>query len=350
MMRWSGIAPEPTTQTADEIRPEFIERHGQQRARKLTQREGTVHPLVVAILQQAATAKNARLTGELKWHGENVSHAAVSDSWWCIGCQRKHHSNNMIVGYSILAGMTYEYCHVARHRSKMEDVAMPAERQKQVREWYDKLPPVAPDQPEANAPAGNVATTAANWRATALQAQAVTQDDDLTVTDVKAYGVVQLDMSAPDFIGCINKTNNTGELSAVPHAIHRVYRWRQHNRRRLNLRSTDWTHVIMVYDSECARTNSDATVTDPLPDANTTVVRMIRRLIAEMPNYRIRVHWVKVRGHSDHKGNDAADKAATWGQNGGSKNVENMMECMEWLKELTREEQEEEGRTMETSG
>jgi hypothetical protein len=66
----------------------------------------------------------------------------------------------------------------------------------------------------------------------------------------------------------------------------------------------------MVYDSECARTNSDAAVTDPLPDANTTVVRMIRRLIAEMPNHRIRVHWVKVRGHSDHKGNDAADKAA----------------------------------------
>ena len=26
-----------------------------------------------------------------------------------------------------------------------------------------------------------------------------------------------------------------------------------------------------------------------------------------------------------------ADKAATWGQNGGSKNVENLQECMEWL-------------------
>ena len=30
-------------------------------------------------------------------------------------------------------------------------------------------------------------------------------------------------------------------------------------------------------------------------------------------------------------GNDSADKAATWGQNGGSKNVENLRECMEWL-------------------
>jgi len=41
--------------------------------------------------------------------------------------------------------------------------------------------------------------------------------------------------------------------------------------------------------------------------------------------------WVKVRGHSKNVGNDAADKAATWGQNGGSKNVENLQECMEWL-------------------
>ena len=43
------------------------------------------------------------------------------------------------------------------------------------------------------------------------------------------------------------------------------------------------------------------------------------------------IHWVKVRGHSGNTGNDSADKAATWGQNGGSKNVENLRECMEWL-------------------
>ena len=43
------------------------------------------------------------------------------------------------------------------------------------------------------------------------------------------------------------------------------------------------------------------------------------------------MHWVKVRGHSGNVGNDTADKAATWGQNGGSKNAENLRECMEWL-------------------
>ena len=97
----------------------------------------------------------------------------------------------------------------------------------------------------------------------------------------------------------------------------------------------------MVYDSKCARVNCDAKVTDPVPDSNTTVVKMIRRLIAEMTKYHIRIHWVKVRGHSNEEGNDKADKAATWGQNGGSKNVEDMQECMAWLEESTRAEQED---------
>ena len=174
-----------------------------------------------------------------------------------------------------------------------------------------------------------------------MRADATADTDDLTATNVTAYGPVQLDMSQNDFIGCIDKTNNTGELSAVPHAIYRVYRWRQHNKRRLNLRHQDWTHVIMVYDSTCARVNSEAKETDPLPHRNTTVVKMIRRLITEVSKYRIRIHWVKVRGHSNQDGNDKADKAATWGQNGGSKNVENMVECMEWLEASTRNAQED---------
>jgi hypothetical protein len=56
----------------------------------------------------------------------------------------------------------------------------------------------------------------------------------------------QLDMDAEDYIGCAGKTNNTAELSAVPHALYRTYRWRQSNRRRLNLRHNDWTHVCMT--------------------------------------------------------------------------------------------------------
>ena len=56
-------------------------------------------------------------------------------------------------------------------------------------------------------------------------------------------------MSREDFIGCIDRTNNTGELSAVSHAIYRVYSWRQHNRKRLNLSHQDWTHVTMVFEA-----------------------------------------------------------------------------------------------------
>ena len=114
----------------------------------------------------------------------------------------------------------------------------------------------------------------------------------------------------------------------------------------------------MVYDSEYTRTECDAAETDPLPDTNRTAVRMIRRLIAELKTYRIRVHWVKVRGHSNQHGNDKADKSAGWGQNGGRKNVENMAECMEWLEESTRaaeddrdmkdEQQQNDGATMDT--
>lgn len=303
-----------------------------------------MHPRIVTVLQRAAKAKNARLTGEIKWRSDEVSHAAISNAWWCAGCQREHKSNNVIVGYSILAGLAYEYCHVAKCKSKLEEVEIPAAEQRQIRQWYDKLPPVTkPDELVTSATKSGDSTvaTAANWKDKAMRADATADPDDLTATNVIAYGPVQLDMTREDFIGCIDRTNNTGELSAVPHAIYRVYRWRQKSKRQLNLRPQDKIHVIMVYDSMCARINCEAKEADPLPDRNTTVVRMIRRLITEVSKYHIRIHWVKVRGHSNQEGNDKADKAATWGQNGGGKNVENMVECMEWLEASTRIAQED---------
>ena len=157
----------------------------------------------------------------------------------------------------------------------------------------------------------------------------------------RAYANVQTDPDEADFCGAIASTNNTGELSAIPHAIYRVMRWKRVNRRRLNLRSHDRVHVIMVYDSEYAHHNATASIHEDLPEKNTTMVRMVRRLMKEAATEGIQMHWVKVRGHSRNVGNDAADKAATWGQNGGSKNVENLQECMEWLLASTQVQAED---------
>ena len=44
------------------------------------------------------------------------------------------------------------------------------------------------------------------------------------------------------------------------------------------------------------------------------------------------IHWVKVKGHSEHAGNDAADRRATWAQNGGAKGEQNIARAMEHLR------------------
>jgi hypothetical protein len=48
---------------------------------------------------------------------------------------------------------------------------------------------------------------------------------------------------------------------------------------------------------------------------------------------RMRVHWVKVKGHSAHEGNDAADLCATWAINGGWSNIQPIMTVMQAIKD-----------------
>ena len=45
------------------------------------------------------------------------------------------------------------------------------------------------------------------------------------------------------------------------------------------------------------------------------------------------VQWVKVKGHSDHEGNDAADTRANWAQNGGAKNETDINNLMAYIRQ-----------------
>ena len=45
------------------------------------------------------------------------------------------------------------------------------------------------------------------------------------------------------------------------------------------------------------------------------------------------IRWVKVKGHSEEEGNDAADQAANWAQNGGSKGEQDIAAMMDQLRD-----------------
>eukprot|EP01047_Picozoa_sp_COSAG01_P035565 COSAG01_NODE_2739_length_7159_cov_15.443343_3_plen_111_part_00 len=94
----------------------------------------------------------------------------------------------------------------------------------------------------------------------------------------QAYGPVQLVDTAPDFAGCVVKTNNTAEMTAVLHVMADVLIWRKRMERASKLRRTDRVTLIMVYDSWYAMTRSNAPVTRPTPATNQAITEVARRL------------------------------------------------------------------------
>ena len=48
---------------------------------------------------------------------------------------------------------------------------------------------------------------------------------------------------------------------------------------------------------------------------------------------RTLIRWVKVKGHSDHEGNDAADQRANWAQNGGARNESDINNLMAYIRQ-----------------
>ena len=93
--------------------------------------------------------------------------------------------------------------------------------------------------------------------------------------------------------------------------------------------------VIMLYDPQY--TKDQCTMQRP-PDAkrqlkNATVVAVCRRLIQAATEKAVSVKWVKVKGHSGDEGNDAADKRANWGQNGGASQEQEIGQMMAFLRD-----------------
>ena len=72
------------------------------------------------------------------------------------------------------------------------------------------------------------------------------------------------------------------------------------------------------------------------PDKNATVIRVCRRLVQAAQESQLIVRWVKVKGHSEEEGNDAADEAANWAQNGGSKGEQDIETIIDYLRDGTQ--------------
>ena len=97
----------------------------------------------------------------------------------------------------------------------------------------------------------------------------------------------------------------------------------------------DETGALMVYDSQY--TCDQCTAPRPPGRArhikNATVIAVCRRMLQAVTDRQVVTRWIKVKGHSEHEGNDAADERATWAQNGGAKNESNINGIMAYLRQ-----------------
>ena len=66
----------------------------------------------------------------------------------------------------------------------------------------------------------------------------------------QAYGPVQLEAAKSDFCGCIKRSNNTAELSAVPHILVDAITWKIRAEASGKLAPGQWTILVLVYDAK----------------------------------------------------------------------------------------------------
>ena len=119
--------------------------------------------------------------------------------------------------------------------------------------------------------------------------------------EVCACGCVILDPSSPVFIGALEHTSSTGELSALTEALWWL----------LEEDKNPKSSVLLRPDSEYAMAAATGDIT---PDKNVEMVRGLQRLYARLVVQRKgKVKWAHVRSHTDHMWNDRVDDLAEVG-------------------------------------
>ena len=155
------------------------------------------------------------------------------------------------------------------------------------------------------------------------------------------YGPIVLDVTEPSFCGAIARSNNTAELSALPHILVRIL-----IRRRQRMAQASREHgclnpaadfanptghipletVILAHDSQYVKDTCEVQAGTAPAATNTTLVSLCRRLLQEARDCGLKVVWVKVRGHSAAANNDAdippASRATVDGNNWADKAAE----------------------------
>ena len=152
-----------------------------------------------------------------------------------------------------------------------------------------------------------------------------------------------LDEEDATFCGAITLSNNTAELSALPHILVALLtRWRRAMARAAHAAGTlsyDTRYanptehipvqtVVLAHDSQYVKDTCECRPGAPPAATNTTLVSLCQRLLREAADCGLKVEWVKVRGHSKAAaggatippasqatvdGNERADKAANEG-------------------------------------
>ena len=82
------------------------------------------------------------------------------------------------------------------------------------------------------------------------------------------------------------------------------------------MRSLGQPATILVYDSQYIKDMCTKPAHAPPPQKNRSVITLVRQLLNDAKDMGIKIHWIKVRGHSGDRGNDQADEAATMGLKG----------------------------------